>query len=118
MQVSGAWWTVIYTGVLSIGLGYTLPGIGQKVAPPADAAILLSLEAVFAAIAGWLFLDERLTAVQLSGCILMLGGMLLARCRNYSTSGQIRRKTLSNRTRINPDRTDKFSIPGPRKLIE
>ena len=77
-QVSGAWWTVVYTGILSIGLGYTLQGVGQKVAPPADAAILLSLEAVFAALAGWVFLDERLSAVQLIGCALMLGGMLLA----------------------------------------
>jgi drug/metabolite transporter (DMT)-like permease len=77
-QVSGAWWTVIYTGVLSIGLGYTLQGVGQKVAPPADAAILLSLEAVFAALAGWVFLDERLSFVQLLGCTLMLAGMLLA----------------------------------------
>jgi drug/metabolite transporter (DMT)-like permease len=78
IQVSGAWWTVLYTGLLSIGLAYTLQGVGQKVAPPADAAILLSLEAVFAAIAGWLFLDERLGAIQLVGCALMLGGMLLA----------------------------------------
>ena len=77
-QVTGAWWTVLYTGLLSIGLAYTLQGVGQKVAPPADAAILLSLEAVFAALAGWAFLDERLSAVQLLGCALMLGGMLLA----------------------------------------
>lgn len=76
--LSSAWWTVIYTGVLSIGLGYTLQAVGQRVAPPADAAILLSLEAVFAALAGWLILNERLSAVQLLGCGLMLGGMLLA----------------------------------------
>jgi len=82
-QVSGVWWTVIYTGVLSIGLGYTLQGVGQKVAPPADAAILLSLEAVFAALAGWVFLDERLSAVQLLGCALMLGGMLLAQAPQF-----------------------------------
>jgi drug/metabolite transporter (DMT)-like permease len=77
-SVAGAWWTIVYTGIFSIGIGYTLQAVGQKVAPPADAAILLSLEAVFAALAGWLFLDERLTAIQLVGCGLMLGGMLLA----------------------------------------
>ncbi len=76
--LSSAWWTVVYTGVLSIGLGYTLQVVGQRVAPPADAAILLSLEAVFAALAGWLFLGERLSAVQLLGCGLMLAGMMLA----------------------------------------
>jgi drug/metabolite transporter (DMT)-like permease len=82
-QVSGVWWTVIYTGILSIGLGYTLQGVGQKVAPPADAAILLSLEAVFAALAGWVFLNEYLSAMQLLGCALMLGGMLLAQVPQY-----------------------------------
>ena len=87
-QVSGVWWTVIYTGVLSIGLGYTLQGVGQRVAPPADAAILLSLEAVFAALAGWLFLDERLSAVQLLGCALMLVGMLLAQVPQLFRSAQ------------------------------
>ena len=76
-QAVNAWWAIVYTGVLSIGLGYTLQAVGQKVAPPADAAILLSLEAVFAALAGWIFLDERLSAIQLVGCGLMLGGMVL-----------------------------------------
>jgi drug/metabolite transporter (DMT)-like permease len=87
-QVSGVWWTVLYTGVLSIGLGYTLQGVGQRVAPPADAAILLSLEAVFAALAGWLFLDERLSAVQLLGCALMLVGMLLVQVPQLFRSAQ------------------------------
>jgi len=72
------WWAVAYTGLISVGLGYTLQAVGQRVAPPADAAIILSLEAVFAAMAGWLFLDERLGPVQLLGCGVMLLGMLLA----------------------------------------
>ena len=77
-EASVVWWTVVYTGILSIGLGYTLQAVGQKVAPAADAAIILSLEAAFAALAGWIILDERLSAVQLFGCGLMLAGMLLA----------------------------------------
>ncbi len=72
------WWTVVYTGLFSIGLGYTLQAVAQKVAPPADAAIILSMEAVFAAVFGWLFLGELLTLPQLFGCILILSGMLLA----------------------------------------
>ena len=80
-QAAGAWWTIVYTGIFSIGVGYTLQAVAQKVAPPADAAILLSLEAAFAALAGWLFLDERLTPIQLAGCGLMLAGMLLAQVR-------------------------------------
>jgi drug/metabolite transporter (DMT)-like permease len=73
-----AGWAIAYTGIFSIGLGYTLQASAQKVAPPADAAILLSLEAVFAALFGWLILDERLNGVQLLGCGLMLSAMLLA----------------------------------------
>ena len=73
-----AWWTVAYTGMFSIGLGYTLQAVGQRVAPAADAAILLSMEAVFAALFGWFLLGEQLAAPQLLGCGLMLAGMLLA----------------------------------------
>jgi drug/metabolite transporter (DMT)-like permease len=76
--VFGAGWAILYTGIISVGLGYTLQIYGQKVAPPADAAILLSMEAVFAALFGWLFLNEALNAIQLFGCGIMLAGMLLA----------------------------------------
>jgi drug/metabolite transporter (DMT)-like permease len=72
-----AWWTVAYGGVVSVGLGYTLQVYGQKVAPPADAAVLLSMEAVFAAFFGWLLLGEMLSGRELVGCALMLAGMFL-----------------------------------------
>jgi drug/metabolite transporter (DMT)-like permease len=71
-------WAIAYAGLISVGLGYTLQAVGQRVAPPADAAIILSLEAVFAALAGWIFLGEILGPVQLLGCAVMLAGMLLA----------------------------------------
>jgi drug/metabolite transporter (DMT)-like permease len=77
-NLAGSWWVVVYTGVISVGLGYTLQVVGQRVAPPADAAIILSMEAVFAAFSGWLFLGEMLTPSQLLGCGIILGGMLLA----------------------------------------
>lgn len=76
-----AWWAVVYTGLLSIGLAYTLQIAGQRHAPPTDAAIILSMEAVFAALSGWLLLSETLTARQLWGCGLMLAGMLLAQLK-------------------------------------
>lgn len=81
-----AWWTVVYTGIFSIGVGYTLQAVGQRVAPPADAAILLSAEAVFAAFFGWLFLSERLAALQLLGCALILASMLVSQ---FSQLGNI-----------------------------
>lgn len=76
--LSGSWWTILYTGVISVGIGYTLQLVGQRQAPPADAAILLSMEAVFAALFGWWLLDEQLNPVQLTGCGIMLAGMLLS----------------------------------------
>jgi drug/metabolite transporter (DMT)-like permease len=72
-----AWWTVAYTSIVSVGMGYTLQAVGQRWAPPTDAAVILSSEAVFAAAAGWLFLDELLTARQLAGCGLLLAALLL-----------------------------------------
>lgn len=66
------WWTIIYIGLLSTAGGYTLQALGQKYAPPSDAAILLSMEAVFAALAGYIFLSETMRPVQLAG-----GGLIL-----------------------------------------
>jgi drug/metabolite transporter (DMT)-like permease len=73
-----AWWAVVYGGVVSVGFGYTLQVIGQQDAPETDAVLMLSLEAVFAALFGWGLLREVLTGWQVLGCLLMLGGMLLA----------------------------------------
>jgi drug/metabolite transporter (DMT)-like permease len=79
--LSEAWWTVIYIGLLSTAIGYTLQVYGQRTAPPADAAILLSMESVFAALTGYIFLGEDLAAVQILGCGLILGAILLAQIR-------------------------------------
>jgi drug/metabolite transporter (DMT)-like permease len=77
-QILANGWMIAYAGLLSVGVGYTLQAVGQRVAPPADAAIILSMEAVFAATAGWFFLGETLTPLQMLGCAIMLGGMLLS----------------------------------------
>jgi drug/metabolite transporter (DMT)-like permease len=73
-----AWWAVLYGGVVSVGLGYTLQVIGQQGALATDAVLILSLEAVFAALFGWMLLGETLTWGQMLGCALIMGGMLLA----------------------------------------
>ncbi len=76
------------TGVLSVGVGYTLQVIAQKNAPPAHAAIILSLESVFAVLGGWLFLNEILSLRGFAGCALMLAGMIISqlftRKRNHA----------------------------------
>jgi drug/metabolite transporter (DMT)-like permease len=69
---------ILYGGVMSVGIAYTLQVVAQKVSPPTHAAIILSLEAVFAALAGWLILGEVLTTRGLIGCGLMLAGMIVA----------------------------------------
>jgi drug/metabolite transporter (DMT)-like permease len=71
----------VYTAIFSLGLGYTLQVWGQRHTPPADAALILSLESVFAAIFGWLLLDERLSAVQAFGCALIFGAVLMSQVR-------------------------------------
>ena len=67
---------ILYGGLLSTGVAYTLQIIAQRDSHPAHAAILLSLEAVFAAVGGWLILGEFISARGLFGCGLMLAGML------------------------------------------
>lgn len=68
---------ILYGGVLSVGVGYTLQVVAQRDAVPAHAAIILSMEAVFAVLAGGLVLGETLSVRQGLGCALMLAGMLL-----------------------------------------
>jgi drug/metabolite transporter (DMT)-like permease len=69
---------ILYGGILSVGIAYTLQVVAQRHAPPTHAAIILSLEAVFAALAGWIILGEILSLRGLMGCILMFAGMLSA----------------------------------------
>ena len=69
---------ILYGGVIAVGVGYTLQVIAQKNAIASHAAIILSLEAVFAAVAGAWLLDESLQMRGYFGCALMLGGMLVA----------------------------------------
>jgi drug/metabolite transporter (DMT)-like permease len=68
---------IAYTGIVSVGLGFTLQVLGQRHAHPADAAITLSAETVFAALFGAWLLGDRLSASGLLGCGLILGSILL-----------------------------------------
>jgi drug/metabolite transporter (DMT)-like permease len=85
--IIGAALPIVYGGALSVGVAYTLQVVGQKHAHPAHAAILLSLEAVFAAVGGWLLLGEMFTPRGYFGCGLMLTGMLLSQLWEYGRSG-------------------------------
>ncbi|RMH12035.1 MAG: DMT family transporter [Planctomycetota bacterium] len=71
-------WAVLYGGVFSIGLAFTLQIIGQRHAPPTHAAVIMSLESVFAAVFGVVLLAEKLSVPELIGCGLMFAGMLVS----------------------------------------
>lgn len=74
--IRGAAVPILYGGLLSVGLAYTLQVVAQRDANPTHAAILLSFESVFAALGGAVLLDERLGARGLMGCVLMFAGVL------------------------------------------
>lgn len=81
---------LLYGGLASVGIAYTLQAVGQKSAKPSHAAIILSMESVFASIGGWLILHETLNTRGMIGCLLMMSGMLLSQLgslkRNDRTS--------------------------------
>lgn len=68
---------ILYCGLLSGGVGYTLQIVGQKHTDPATASLIMSLESVFALIAGVIILQEKMTGLELLGCIIMFGAILL-----------------------------------------
>ncbi len=74
---------ILYGGLGSVGIGYTLQTVAQKWAHPAHASILLSLEAVFAALGGWWLLGEVLSPRALAGCALMLIGMVFSQIHPF-----------------------------------
>ena len=76
--IVAAAWPIFYGGVISIGIAYTMQVIAQQSARPTPAAIILSLESVFAALWGWLFLGELFNPRGWGGSLLMLSGMVIA----------------------------------------
>ena len=70
--------SIAYAGVMSSGVAYTLQIIGQQNLNPAIASITMSLESVFAALAGWIVLGQSMTVRELAGCVLMFAAIILA----------------------------------------
>ena len=75
--------SILYRSIMSITIGYTLQVWGQRHTPPTDAALILSLESVFAAIAGWLILKDILIPIQLIGCGIIFTAVLLSQLKPY-----------------------------------
>ncbi|NNG01785.1 MAG: DMT family transporter [Desulfobacteraceae bacterium] len=79
---------IFYGGTFSVGIAYTLQVVAQRRAHPAHAAILLSMEAVFAAIGGAMILGEIFTGRELLGCALMLAGMVISQLYGFFRKGR------------------------------
>ena len=71
------WFELVYTGVFSAGIGYTLQIIAQSKASPAPAAIILSMESVFGTLAGWILLNQILDANKILGCLAIFVGVII-----------------------------------------
>ena len=78
IAIKNGLWAILYAGVLSVGVAYTLQIVGQKHVSPSISAIILSMESVFSVLGGWLILNEILSFKEIFGCLLMLIAMIIA----------------------------------------
>ena len=76
--VLSGWLPILYAGVLSCGVAYTLQIVGQRNMDPTVASLILSLESVFSVLAGWVILNQALSMRELFGCVLMFLAIILA----------------------------------------
>ena len=79
------WFPLVYAGVFSCGVAYTLQIVGQKNVNPAIASLILSLESCFSVLAGWMILGERLSVRESAGCVLMFAAIILAQLPDKKT---------------------------------
>ena len=77
---------VLYAGVMSCGVAYTLQIVGQKNMNPTVASLILSLESCISVIAGWLILGQNLSSREIFGCVLMFGAIILAQLPQKGTA--------------------------------
>ena len=75
------WVSVLYSAIFPISMGFTLQVVGQKGAPAVDAAIILSMEAVFGGLFGYLFFQELMNPQQLAGCALIMAAIILTQIK-------------------------------------
>ena len=77
-DIFAAWIPILYAGIMSCGVAYTLQIVGQKGMNPTVASLILSLESCISVLAGWLILGQKLSVRELSGCLIMFGAIILA----------------------------------------
>ena len=77
-SILAAWQPVLYAGIMSCGVAYTLQIVGQKGMNPTVASLILSLESVISALAGLVLLNQKLSAREIAGCVFMFAAIILA----------------------------------------
>lgn len=77
-SILAAWQPVLYAGILSCGVAYTLQIVGQKGMNPTVASLILSLESVISVLAGLVLLGQQLSGREIAGCIFMFAAIILA----------------------------------------
>lgn len=77
-SIKASWMPILYAGIFSSGIAYTLQMSGQKYAEPAVASVVMSLESVFAALGGWIVLNETLSSREIIGCVTVFAAVILA----------------------------------------
>lgn len=77
-SVMEAWAPILYAGIMSCGVAYTLQVVAQKNTDPVLASLILSLESAFSLLAGWMILGQKLSPKEMGGCGLMFGAIILA----------------------------------------
>ena len=84
-QLTAAWLPILYAGVLSSGVGYTLQIVGQKDMNPTIASLILSLESVVSVLAGLLLLGQQLSLREILGCVFMFAAIIMAQLPDHRT---------------------------------
>ncbi len=94
-MVTGACYPILYGGIMSIGVAYTLQVVGQRNVAPSKAAIVLSLESVFAVLGGWLLLSETITFRKGMGALIMLTGLIISQL-NFGKNSSLKKNENLN----------------------
>ena len=84
-NILACWIPLVYAGIFSLGIAFSLQIIGQKYLEPTPASLIMSLESVFAVLFGWLLLNERMTRYEIYGCILVFAAVILSQIPTKKT---------------------------------
>ena len=85
-SILAAWQPILYAGVMSCGVAYTLQVIGQKNMNPTVASLILSMESSISVLAGWIILGQQLSTKEILGCVIMFAAIILAQLPQKDTS--------------------------------